>query len=208
MILSECEITPYPKFPRAIPSKFMGRMELKKIKTFTCIRQSIWWTPPPFFFSSPWLYVDWPRLRLNCSLILRLHQSLTRDWSVTYLCLIFHLIMPRPGIIHHFLTIGNNFLEYNISNIHKFTTGNINWKNLTKFSNVSVTEQRTSKPMAVRLMLSSWFCKPNLPATSTQICRHWPGIIGRKSVTTNCRLWKAIRIRFSLQYISIHHNLH
>ena len=59
---------------------------------------------------------------------------------------------------------------------------------------------RTRSPMAVRLMLSSWFCRPNLPATSTQICRQGDGMIGRKSVTTSCRLWKATRIRFSLEY--------
>lgn len=47
-------------------------------------------------------------------------------------------------------------------------------------------------------MLSSWFCKPKLPATSTTIWRQVQGIVGRKSVTTNCRHWKAVRIKDSL----------
>lgn len=57
----------------------------------------------------------------------------------------------------------------------------------------------TSKPMDVRLMLSSWFCRPKLPATSTTIWRHVQGMVGRKSVTTNCRHWKAVRINDSLK---------
>ena len=57
----------------------------------------------------------------------------------------------------------------------------------------------TSRPMEVRLMLSSWFCRPKLPATSTTIWRHVQGMVGRKSVTTNCRHWKAVRINDSLK---------
>lgn len=57
----------------------------------------------------------------------------------------------------------------------------------------------TSSPMEVRLILSSWFCKPKLPATSTTIWRQVQGIVGRKSVTTNCRHWKAVRIKDSLE---------
>lgn len=53
--------------------------------------------------------------------------------------------------------------------------------------------------MEVRLMLSSWFCRPKLPATSTTIWRHVQGMVGRKSVTTNCRHWKAVRINDSLK---------
>lgn len=48
-------------------------------------------------------------------------------------------------------------------------------------------------------MLSSWFCRPKLPATSTTIWRQVQGIVGRKSVTTNCRHWKAVRINDSLK---------
>lgn len=48
-------------------------------------------------------------------------------------------------------------------------------------------------------MLSSWFCRPKLPATSTTIWRQVQGIVGRKSVTTNCRHWKAVRINVSLK---------
>lgn len=57
----------------------------------------------------------------------------------------------------------------------------------------------TSRPIEVRLILSSWFCKPKLPATSTTIWRQVQGIVGRKSVTTNCRHWKAVRIKDSLE---------
>lgn len=57
----------------------------------------------------------------------------------------------------------------------------------------------TSSPIEVRLMLSSWFCRPKLPATSTTIWRQVQGIVGRKSVTTNCRHWKAVRINISLK---------
>ena len=57
----------------------------------------------------------------------------------------------------------------------------------------------TSKPMAVRLMLSSWVCRPNRDATSTQTSRHSQGMMGRKSVMTSCRHWNAVRIRASLQ---------
>lgn len=57
----------------------------------------------------------------------------------------------------------------------------------------------TSSPMEVRLMLSSWFCRPKLPATSTTIWRQVQGIVGRKSVTTNCRHWKAVLINVSLK---------
>lgn len=48
-------------------------------------------------------------------------------------------------------------------------------------------------------MLSSWFCRPKLPATSTTTWRHPQGMVGRKSVTTNCRHWKAVRIKDSLK---------
>lgn len=57
----------------------------------------------------------------------------------------------------------------------------------------------TRSPIEVRLMLSSWFCRPKLPATSTTIWRQVQGIVGRKSVTTNCRHWKAVRINISLK---------
>ena len=64
---------------------------------------------------------------------------------------------------------------------------------------MSTRSYLTSRPMEVRLMLSSWFCRPKLPATSTTIWRHVQGIVGRKSVTTNCRHWKAVRINDSLK---------
>lgn len=63
----------------------------------------------------------------------------------------------------------------------------------------------TNNPMEVRLMLSSWFCKPKLPATSTTIWRQVQGMVGRKSVTTSCRHWKAVRIRDSLKGTTSRH---
>ena len=83
--------------------------------------------------------------------------------------------------------------------------------NLLEAKNVSLPEQissltlkntwLTSRPIAVRLMLSSCGCRPNFPATSTTTLIHVQGIKGRKSVTTSCRLWKATRIRPSLKQL-------
>lgn len=63
----------------------------------------------------------------------------------------------------------------------------------------------TKRPIEVRLMLSSWFCRPKLPATSTTIWRQVQGMVGRKSVTTNCRHWKAVRINDSLKEYQTQH---
>jgi len=57
----------------------------------------------------------------------------------------------------------------------------------------------TNKPIEVKLIFSSWLWRPKLPATSTTICRHVHGIVGRKSVTTNWRHWNAVRIKDSLK---------
>ena len=57
----------------------------------------------------------------------------------------------------------------------------------------------TISPIAVRLMLSSWFCRPNFAAASTQTCKQVQGMMGRKSVTTSCKLWNATLIKDSLK---------
>lgn len=57
----------------------------------------------------------------------------------------------------------------------------------------------TISPTAVSEMFSSCVWDPNFAAVLTQSGRQRHGITGKKSVTTNCKHWKAMRIKASLQ---------
>lgn len=52
-------------------------------------------------------------------------------------------------------------------------------------------------PTAVREIFNSCVCEPNLAAVFTHNGKHRQGITGKKSVTTNCKHWNAIRIKAS-----------
>lgn len=55
----------------------------------------------------------------------------------------------------------------------------------------------TMSPTAVSEIFNSCVCEPNFAAVFTHNGKHLQGMTGRKSVTTNCKHWNAIRIRAS-----------
>lgn len=55
-------------------------------------------------------------------------------------------------------------------------------------------------------MFSSWVWEPNFAAVSTVRGKQAHGMRGRKSVTTNCKHWKASRTKCSLEWSGINRN--
>lgn len=63
---------------------------------------------------------------------------------------------------------------------------------------MQISNVLTISPIAVKEMFNSCVWDPNFDVVSRQSGRQRQGMSGKKSVTTNCRHWKATRIKFSL----------